>query len=99
MHLRIGACERPMALLLRLDRWVVSDLNVGFSRLGTVMQHLWFQGGTAPNYWSVTLTRAQLGSELNCVMSAARRTVSNPRSFWNTTPSWLTIKLMIPDEA
>ena len=38
-------------------------------------------------YCSVTSIRAQLGSELNCVILAALRAVCGPRSFCNTTPS------------
>src|ERR1700733_6585221 len=39
----------------------------------------------------------QLWSGLNDVIASATLSVACPRSFWNTVPSWLTMKVMTPE--
>ena len=36
-------------------------------------------------------------SGLNCVIARATAAVLGPRSFWYTTPSWFTMKVMTPE--
>jgi hypothetical protein len=39
----------------------------------------------------------QVLSGLNCVIARATAAVLGPRSFWYTTPSWFTMKVMTPE--
>jgi hypothetical protein len=50
-----------------------------------------------PDQFSDTSTRVQLMSGSKRVMAPVSMPVRSPRSFWNTTPSWSTRNVMIPE--